>query len=536
LCNMRKRTKTLPRGMIRGERGAAFILVLILLLVGGLIIAPLLAFMGTGLKAGEVFETETQTLYAADAGIEDGLWNIKYDEMQAFPGYDPLAFYEHDPVYEWNYELTEAVNGTAVDVAIQNTWILVGIPAPSPAAAAGVIDSGKLMINGTRTAVGNYRINLTFNPENEEEKANLRVQSIGIYLPPGYHYDSGSSNLEDDPMALCYAVPVVSSYAGNEAVIWSFSGLKFEDLPPVGSTETASITFDYSSTTEANLAAVSWVETTGVAEIPFAWDLTNRIYHITSVTGDNTVDSYIILPGGENLNIFGGALVANGNISLAKDSYVSGDVIYEGDFSYSEPFTHTDGEIISTEVEYPSQEENAAYADEIRLEAQSEAFRVGDYDIGIGNGVDVIDLGPIYITQDLHIAKDNIINFQGPVFVEGSIDMDKDAEFTGGGTVIAVGDIYLAKTNDFGSTEDSLLMSLEGDITFKKELEISAMVYAPAGDITFDKGAVVNGSVLGNNIQADKDGNFTQNYAYYDGIQLPGYTPGGLQTLTWEID
>ena len=45
--------------MIRGERGAAFILVLILLLVGGLIIAPLLAFMGTGLKAGEVFETET---------------------------------------------------------------------------------------------------------------------------------------------------------------------------------------------------------------------------------------------------------------------------------------------------------------------------------------------------------------------------------------------------------------------------------------------------------------------------------------------
>ena len=189
--------------MIRGERGAAFILVLILLLVGGLIIAPLLGFMGTGLKAGEVFETETQTLYSADAGIEDGLWNIKYDEMQAFPGYDPLAFYEYDPVYEWNYELAEAVNGTAVDVAIQNIWIPAGLPAPSPAAAAGVIDSGKLMINGTRTAVGNYRINLTFNPENEEEKANLRVQSIGIYLPPGYHYDSGSSNLEDDPMALC---------------------------------------------------------------------------------------------------------------------------------------------------------------------------------------------------------------------------------------------------------------------------------------------------------------------------------------------
>ena len=62
------------------------------------------------------------------------------------------------------------------------------------------------------------------------------------------------------------------------------------------------------------------------------------------------------------------------------------------------------------------------------------------------------------------------------------------------------------------------------------------MIYAPLVDISFDKGAVVNGSVLGNNIQAEKEGNFTQNYAYYDGIQLPGYTPGSLQTLTWEID
>ena len=464
------------------------------------------------------------------------MWNIKYDEMQSFADYDPLAFYEHDPDYEWSYELAEALNGTAVDVAIRNTWVPAGIAAPSPEAADGIITSGKLLINGTRTAVGNYRINLTFNPANEEEKANLRVQSIGIYLPPGYHYESGSSNLEDDPLALCYAVPVVSSYAGNEAVIWSFSGLRFEDLPPVGSTETASITFDYTSTTGANLAAISWIDTTGVADIPFAWDLTNRVYHVAAATDGNTVDSYIILPGGENLNIFGGALVANGSISLAKDGYVSGDVIYEGNFSYSEPFTHTDGEIINTEVEYPSAEENAVYADEIRQAAQSVEFWVGDYDIGMGNGVDVTDLGPIYISQDLHIAKDNIINFQGPVFVEGSIDMDKDAEFTGGGTVIAVGDIYLAKTNDFGSTEDSLLMSLEGNITFKKELEISAMIYAPLGDISFDKGAVVNGSVLGNNIQADKEGNFTQNYAYYDGIQLPGYTPGSLQTLTWEID
>ena len=524
------------RRISRKEDGAAFILVLILLLVGGLIIAPLLAFMGTGLKTGQVFEAKTRTLYAADAGIEDGLWNIKYDKMQAFPDYDELAFYQNDPSYEWSYDLAEDVNNNSVNVTIQNTWIPADIPAPSPGEAAGVITCGKLTINGTRAATNSYRINLTFTPANEEEKENLRVQSIGVYLPPGYSYVSGSSNLEEDPLALWYSVPNISGHAGNEAVIWSFGGLKFADLPPVGSTETATITFEYTSTTEINLAAVSWIKTSGVAEIPFAWDLTNRIYHITSATDEGSIDSYVMLPGGENLNIFGGALVADGDISLKKDSNVSGDIIYEGDFSYQEPFTHTDGEILNIEVEFPSQEENENFADGVKQDAQDMRFWVGDYNIGIGNGVDVIDLGPIYISQDLNIAKDNTINFKGPVFVGGNIDMDKDAEFTGAGIIIAVGNIYLAKTNDFGGSQDSLLMSLNGNITFKKEAEISAIIYAPSGNITFDKSGVVNGSVIGTNIQADKDGSFTQNYAYYDGIQLPGYTPGSLRTLNWKIN
>jgi hypothetical protein len=63
--------------LIRGEKGQALLIVLILMLVGGLIIAPLLAYMGTGIKVGkEVYEERMAELYAADAGIEDGVWNI----------------------------------------------------------------------------------------------------------------------------------------------------------------------------------------------------------------------------------------------------------------------------------------------------------------------------------------------------------------------------------------------------------------------------------------------------------------------------
>ena len=37
---------------IRDEKGQAMVLVLILMLIGGLIVAPLLGFMSAGLKAG----------------------------------------------------------------------------------------------------------------------------------------------------------------------------------------------------------------------------------------------------------------------------------------------------------------------------------------------------------------------------------------------------------------------------------------------------------------------------------------------------
>lgn len=60
----------------RGEKGQALIIVLILMVLGGLIIAPLLGFMSAGLVAGQVFEVKMEGLYAADAGIEDSLWKL----------------------------------------------------------------------------------------------------------------------------------------------------------------------------------------------------------------------------------------------------------------------------------------------------------------------------------------------------------------------------------------------------------------------------------------------------------------------------
>ena len=101
--------------LIRDEKGAALIVALILLLVAGLIAAPLLAHMGTGLVTGEIYETRTAELYAADAGVEDAIWKIQHDSIPA----ENWTESDDHPGW-WVYEYPEAliVNDKGVDITL----------------------------------------------------------------------------------------------------------------------------------------------------------------------------------------------------------------------------------------------------------------------------------------------------------------------------------------------------------------------------------------------------------------------------------
>ncbi|MGB5926211.1 MAG: pilus assembly protein PilZ [Dehalococcoidia bacterium] len=98
--------------IIRDEKGRAMELVLILLTVGGLILTPMLGLMSTGLLAGQVYETKTDELYAADAGVEDAIWKIN-DQVEELPG-PPCG--GGDPE-SWSYNMSD-VNGKSVSVTI----------------------------------------------------------------------------------------------------------------------------------------------------------------------------------------------------------------------------------------------------------------------------------------------------------------------------------------------------------------------------------------------------------------------------------
>ena len=100
--------KIAVKRLIRDEKGRTMILALILLVVGGLIITPLLAYMSTGLIAGEVYERSTAELYAADAGVEDALWQLKQTDPDI-----PTT-----PGQSLNYTLNSAVNNKTIEVTI----------------------------------------------------------------------------------------------------------------------------------------------------------------------------------------------------------------------------------------------------------------------------------------------------------------------------------------------------------------------------------------------------------------------------------
>jgi hypothetical protein len=297
---MHEGMKIAVRRLIKEEKGQALALALILLLVGGLVIAPLLNLMGTGLKVGkEVYENKMYETYAADAGVEDGLWQIRHDCLVDFPGYD-----EYDYYGQWQYSLNESahglnetVNGYDSNVTIMNVWMPKDITAPDAVTARQIIELGKLMISGgpSMAAESTYEIKISYQWECGEDLL-LEVNTIGIWLPPGFGYTeySGSCSLQGESF---YSAPTVSPYKGGYAVVWNFASVRLQDFPGSdGAPMIKSFTFEYTGPVgQSPDNAISWVDTSGVPGITYTWDADIKIYKILSVAGSTEVEAYASL-------------------------------------------------------------------------------------------------------------------------------------------------------------------------------------------------------------------------------------------------
>jgi hypothetical protein len=353
--------KVLVNKSKRGEKGQALILVLILMAVGGLIIAPLLSYMSSGVKVEEKYEYLADEFYAADAGVADGLWQIKYNHLESlwsnYEEYDYTTEYDYDdsyPVYPVK------VNGIDVDVTIENIWIPKDIAEPSLNEANRVAGTAKLMITDNVSAQSTQQIKIYYYKETSDP--DLYVTKLGIWLPPGFSYDvTGVCTLETwlNANHKNYSRQI-TPYCGGEAVVWTLDTVKFTDLPGTSILDnpiTSIITFKFTTTQPGrSLEALSWITTSGVSDIPYTWDADVKVYHITSQAGDENgtiVDAYAIK---SELRKMGGAI--SGDYRA-----IGATLMIEGTGHPSNPY----------DIRYQLLDSNTATASDIPATAQVDA-------------------------------------------------------------------------------------------------------------------------------------------------------------------
>jgi len=124
--------------LVRGEKGQTMIMALVLLAVGGLIIAPLLAYMSTGLISGEVYNRRTAELYAADAGVVDAVWKIRHQVDEV------VELSCGSSNHTWTYDISD-VNGKRVEISIEyvdeDNYRITSIAATDDGGGTAAIDS-----------------------------------------------------------------------------------------------------------------------------------------------------------------------------------------------------------------------------------------------------------------------------------------------------------------------------------------------------------------------------------------------------------
>jgi hypothetical protein len=293
--------KKLLKRLIKREGGQALPMVLILMVVGGLILAPLLSHTSSGLKVGMTYERIADEFYAADAGIEDGLWHINYDhldEVFTSPAYER---YDYSTTYQYplSYDLT--VNDTDVVVKIRNIWIPKDKDPLSPSQAEQLIGEGKLIIAGSVSGTEEQKVKVYYYPEPTD--GDLTVTKIGVWLPPGFHYnEDGECSLETwlEDNNYDYSRQI-SNHQGGQAIVWNIlDAITFENFPgvdPSATPMTFNFTFDFEldySESERSPEAVSWIFTSGVSDIQFTWDADVRVFHIESTAEGTVIDAYAI--------------------------------------------------------------------------------------------------------------------------------------------------------------------------------------------------------------------------------------------------
>ncbi len=240
-----------------GEAGLALPIVLAMLALGSLLMVPSLNFAATSLKTGEVVEGNVKGLFAAEAGVEDALWRIKYDPPASFP---------------YSYQVT-GINGLTVDITIDEITTISGEDVGSSGDHDDWLQITKLV--SYDAGIYSYTMSLTNNGN-----GNIKIEKILIDFPPELDYVAGSTGGDittSDP-------EIIGNPTTGITLVWDIP----TPYPAISPEETKDHTLQLSGPPDiAGVEGHGFVQATR-DDIGTVWDSDSHPYTIWAQAKDDT--------------------------------------------------------------------------------------------------------------------------------------------------------------------------------------------------------------------------------------------------------
>lgn len=204
------------------QRGAAFLMVLILLAVGSLIIPPWLKFVQTALRTSQVSGNQLKEDTSASAGVRQAIWRLQTNDG----GFADLLSPENPSA---SYSVP--INGmeVLVDVSVPQ---VPDPPPPPPQQSGPHLHVGKSRsikwLKYSEVKSFTYTIRVT-----NYGTSTMHVGELGDSIPPPFRYVAGSSN------GITNADPTITLDNNRQVLTWTLSS----PLPKLNAGQTRTQTF-----------------------------------------------------------------------------------------------------------------------------------------------------------------------------------------------------------------------------------------------------------------------------------------------------
>ena len=221
-----------------------------------------------------------------------------------------------------------------------------------------------------------------------------------------------------------------------------------------------------------------------------------------------------------------GDIYANGNITLTKNVVVDGDASATGTIDAAATTTITGTTAPNSEpIDLPLVD-TAVYL------AQANLGTLIDGNLSL-SGTDPYYLGPARITGNLTLSGQQPLILTGTLWVDGSFSMAGQSYVEGPYNVVSPNDMTVTGQSKLDIGKIPCFISTNGSIRAVGNGWISAVLYAPNGDVSLVGNSAVYGAVVAGSVTGG--GNNFVEYPTNLRSDRPGLPGGDVARLSWKI-